>query len=223
MTGRATTPDFEANARRAMADANLQQALEKMRSGFVEKRLEAAARLPEFEALRDQSRDIKDHVLANLDHYLERFEAKVIEQGGHVHWCADAAAARDTILGLCRSAAARSVTKSKSMIAEEIDLNTHLEAHGIEPVETDLGEYIVQLAGEPPSHIIAPAVHKTKAQVADLFRRAPRQIRLRQTPRRCPGAARRGAPGAALEIPCRRRRHHGIQLPGRRDRPRRSP
>ena len=169
MTGRATTPDFEANARRAMADANLQQALEKMRSGFVEKRLEAAARLPEFEALRDQSCDIKDHVLANLDHYLERFEAKVIEQGGHVHWCADAAAARDTILGLCRSAAARSVTKSKSMIAEEIDLNTHLEAHGLEPVETDLGEYIVQLAGEPPSHIIAPAVHKTKAQVADLF------------------------------------------------------
>jgi L-lactate dehydrogenase complex protein LldF len=169
MPHRATTVDFEANARKAMADVNLQKALEKMRSGFVEKRLAATGRLPEFNDLRDEARDIKDHVLANLDHYLERFEAKVVAQGGHVHWCRDATEARAVILDLCRQADARSVTKSKSMIAEEIDLNPFLEGHGIEPVETDLGEYIIQLAGETPSHIIAPAVHKTKEQVADLF------------------------------------------------------
>ena len=164
-----TSPDFKANAKRALADADLQQALKRMRSGFIERRTEAALRLPEFDALRDAAVDIKNHTLAHLDVYLERYEAKVVESGGTVHWCADAAEARTVILDLCRKAGAQSVTKSKSMIAEEIALNAHLEAAGIEPVETDLGEYIIQLAGEPPSHIIAPAVHKTKDQVADLF------------------------------------------------------
>ena len=164
-----TTPDFVANAKRALADEDLQEALAKLRTGFTERRRKATERLPEFDALCDQARAIKDHVLANLDDYLERFEAKVIERGGQVHWCADAAEARDTVLALCRAAGAKSVTKSKSMITEEIALNDHLEAHGITPIETDLGEYIIQLAGEPPSHIIAPAVHKTKQAVADLF------------------------------------------------------
>ncbi len=166
---RITTPDFTANAEAALADEDLQAALAKLRAGFTERRRKATGRLPEFDGLRDQARDIKDHVLANLDHYLLRFEARVVERGGHVHWCADAAEARDTVLALCRAAGAKSVTKSKSMIAEEIALNDHLEAHGITPIETDLGEYIIQLAGEPPSHIIAPAVHKTKESVADLF------------------------------------------------------
>ena len=164
-----TTPQFPANAKAALADKELQQALDKLRAGFTERRRVAVERLPEFDALCDQARIIKDHVLANLDLYLERFEAKVIETGGQVHWCADAAEARQTVLDLCRAAGARCVTKSKSMIAEEIALNDHLEAHGITPIETDLGEYIIQLAGEPPSHIIAPAVHKTKESVADLF------------------------------------------------------
>ena len=164
-----TTPDFVANARRALADEDLQDALDKLRAGFTERRRAATERLPEFDALRDQARAIKDHVLANLDDYLERFEAQVIARGGQVHWCVDAAEARDTVLTLCRAAGAKSATKSKSMIAEEIALNDHLEAHGIAPIETDLGEYIIQLANEPPSHLIAPAVHKTKEAVADLF------------------------------------------------------
>ena len=164
-----TTPEFSANAKAALADEDLQAALAKLRAGFTERRRVATERLPEFDALCDQSRAIKDHVLANLDLYLMRFEARVIETGGQVHWCADAAEARDTVLALCRAAGAKSVTKSKSMIAEEIALNDHLEAHGITPIETDLGEYIIQLAGEPPSHIIAPAVHKTKESVAELF------------------------------------------------------
>jgi L-lactate dehydrogenase complex protein LldF len=165
-----TTARFKENAVRALADGKLQAALGKMAQGFPLKRLQAVARLPEFEALRDQARDIKDHALAHLDHYLARFEAEVTKRGGRVHWCRDAAEAREVVLGICRAAGARTVTKSKSMVGEEIGINEHLEAHGIQPVETDLGEYIIQLRREPPSHIIAPAIHLSKDQVAETFR-----------------------------------------------------
>jgi L-lactate dehydrogenase complex protein LldF len=165
-----TAHAFEDNARHALGDAKLQSALARLSEGFPAKRREAAARLPEFEALRDQARAIKDHVLANLDLYLERYEAKVLENGGHVHWCRDAAEARATILKICRDAGARTVTKSKSMIGEELAINEYLERHGIQPVETDLGEYIIQLRREPPSHIIAPAIHLSLDQVAETFR-----------------------------------------------------
>ncbi len=158
---------FKENARAALADAQLQEAMGKL--GFVGARAAAAAALPEFETLRDEARAIKDRTLARLDWYLERFEARVRESGGHVHWCRDAAEARETILEICRRHDAKTVTKGKSMIAEEIGLNAFLEANGIEPVETDLGEYIIQLRGEPPSHIIAPAIHLTRSQVSDAF------------------------------------------------------
>jgi L-lactate dehydrogenase complex protein LldF len=171
-----TSPEFKSNARTALADDPLQAALSKLSKGFPIRRLEAAARLPEFEGLRDQARDIKTHVLENLDHYLEAYEKKVTESGGHVHWCRDAAEARDTILEICRKADAKTVTKSKSMISEEIAINAYLEENGIEPVETDLGEYIIQLRKEPPSHIIAPAIHLSKEQVADTFRAAHRDL-----------------------------------------------
>lgn len=167
-----TSPRFKENAHAALADVQLQRAMGHVKAGFIEKRAKAAARLPEFDALRDAARDIKNHTLAHLDFYLERFEEKVVESGGQVHWCEDAEAARATILELCREAGARSVTKGKTMIGEEIGINDHLEANGIEPVETDLGEYIIQLRKEPPSHIIAPAIHVTKEQVADAFRAA---------------------------------------------------
>jgi len=165
-----TARAFEDNARHALEDAKLQAALARLSEGFPAKRREAAARLPEFEALRDQARAIKDHVLANLDLYLERFEARVKENGGHVHWCRDAEEARATILEICRAAGARTVTKSKSMIGEELAINEYLERHGIQPVETDLGEYIIQLRHEPPSHIIAPAIHLSLGEVAETFR-----------------------------------------------------
>ncbi|MDA0997005.1 MAG: LutB/LldF family L-lactate oxidation iron-sulfur protein [Proteobacteria bacterium] len=164
-----TSPNFKANAKAALADRPLQAALGKLAQGFPMRRAEAAARLPEFERLRDQARDIKDHVLENLDRYLELYEAKVVEQGGQVHWCETAADARAAILRICRKAGAISVTKSKSMIGEEIAINDFLEQNGIEPVETDLGEYIIQLRREPPSHIIAPAIHLSLDQVADTF------------------------------------------------------
>ena len=167
----ATSPAFKANARRALDDARLQKTLGFVRGNFIAKRQHAVDALPEFEALRDKARDIKNHTLAHLDLYLEAYEEKVVESGGVVHYAETGAEARDIILDICRKAGARTVTKGKTMIGEEITLNEHLEENGIEPVETDLGEYIIQIRHEPPSHIIAPAVHLTKEQVADDFRR----------------------------------------------------
>ena len=164
-----TALNFKANVKDALANVNLRQSLKRVETNWVGRRAEAAARLPEFEALRDQSRDIKNHVLAHLDVYLERFEQNVIANGGQVHWCKTPREARETILSLCRSVEAKTATKGKSMIAEEIALNPFLSENGIEPVETDLGEYIIQLADEPPSHIVGPAIHKTKDEVSDLF------------------------------------------------------
>ncbi|RED51376.1 LutB/LldF family L-lactate oxidation iron-sulfur protein [Aestuariispira insulae] len=162
--------NFEENAHQAMKNPQLQTALAKMKVGFVERRAAAADRLPEFDALRDQARDIKNHVLDNIDFYLERFEEKVTEQGGQVHWARNATEACDIIGDICKSVNAKMVTKGKSMVAEEIALNAALEKQGLEVVETDLGEYIIQLRKEAPSHIIAPAIHVLKEQVAENFR-----------------------------------------------------
>lgn len=160
---------FKESARDAIANENLQTALGNLKEGFIAARANAAAGLKEFEQMRDEAREIKNHTLANLDYYLDQFEQKVTEQGGTVHWCATPEEARQTILDLCRQYGAKKVTKGKSMVSEEIAINDFLEANDIEPIETDLGEYIIQLAKEPPSHIIGPAVHKTKDEVADLF------------------------------------------------------
>ncbi|MHA1544897.1 MAG: LutB/LldF family L-lactate oxidation iron-sulfur protein, partial [Alphaproteobacteria bacterium] len=165
-----TSQNFKDNARRALADPQLQAAMLKIRPGFVNKRARARDRLPEFDQLRDEAKAIKDHTLAYLDLYLERFEAKVIEAGGQVHWAQTAQDARTIIADIAKKAGARKVTKGKSMISEEIALNPHLEAAGIQVVETDLGEYIIQLRGEAPSHIIAPAAHVSRAQVEADFR-----------------------------------------------------
>jgi L-lactate dehydrogenase complex protein LldF len=171
----ATTRRFKANAHEALEDARLQGALVHARN-FTFRRAAAADRLPEFEALRDSARAIKDHTLRHLDLYLEAYERKVRESGGHVHYAQDAAEAREIVIEICRSLDAKTVTKGKSMISEEIGLNQALEAAGMEAVETDLGEYIIQLRGETPSHIIAPAIHVTKNDVEQDFRRAHRDL-----------------------------------------------
>jgi len=167
-----TTRRFEDNARAALDSPTLQAALAKLADGFPRRRREAAERLPEFEELRDAARAIKEHVLDHLDLYLETFERRVTENGGEVHWCRDAQEARETILDICRRVGARTVTKSKTMIGEEIAINDYLEENGIRPVETDLGEYIIQLRREPPSHIIAPAIHLSLGEVAETFRKS---------------------------------------------------
>lgn len=167
-----SSPQFKANAGKAMDDSQLQGALGHVRTNFTSKRATARENLPEFDALRDSARTIKDHTLEHLDAYLELYEQKVIETGGSVHWAGDAQEARGIILDICRKNNARTVTKGKSMISEEIGLNEFLEANDVTPIETDLGEYIIQLRAENPSHIIAPAVHLNMDQVREEFRKA---------------------------------------------------
>ena len=162
--------EFSKNAARARADADLQSALEKLQRDTRLARPVVTGRLPEFEALRDRAVAIKNHTLAHLDHYLETFEANVTDAGGHVHWCNDAGDARETILGICRAAGAKTVGKGKSMVSEEIALNEYLIANGLDVVETDLGEYILQLREETPSHVVMPAIHLKKEQIAATFR-----------------------------------------------------
>ena len=171
-----TTPNFKANARSALADAQLQDALGNVRVNFIQRRASAMGKLPEFEALRDMARDIKNHTLAHLDLYLEAYEKNVVAAGGKVHFARTSREACEVIVGICKAEGAGIVAKGKSMISEEIGLNAALEAAGMTPVETDLGEYIIQLRHETPSHIIAPAVHLTKAQVEADFRRVHTQL-----------------------------------------------
>src|ERR1044071_8250742 len=160
---------FGENARAALADSHLRGALKNATSLFGERRKAAAASLPNWEDLRSEARAIKDEVLSHLDRYLEEFAGNAESRGAKIHWVRDAAEANSIICGLATERRARVVVKSKSMTTEETHLNTALEAAGMQVVETDLGEYIIQLADETPSHIIAPAIHKTKRQVAELF------------------------------------------------------
>ena len=166
-----TSPDFVDNSQKALLNSDLQKALGKVKTGLVEKRASVARELPEFESLRDQAREIKNHTLEHIDLYLEAYEKKVTESGGKVHWAETADDARNIILNICNSVNAKTVTKGKSILTEEIDLNKFLEKNGIEPIETDLGEYIIQLRDEIPSHIIAPAIHVTKSQIEADFRK----------------------------------------------------
>ena len=167
-----TSPAFKDNAHQALRDPALQRALGNVEVGFIGKRAKAAGKLPEFEALRDSARDIKNHTLAHLDLYLEAYEAKVLAAGGHVHFAPTAADASRIVADICKRVGAKTVAKGKSMISEEIDLNGHLEAEGITPVETDLGEYIIQLRNERPSHIVAPVIHLNRDQIEANFRAA---------------------------------------------------
>ena len=160
---------FAENAKAALNDAQLRGALRHATTLFGKRRREAAASLSNWEDLRSEARAIKDEVLLHLDEYLDAFVREAERRGAKVHWAVDAAQANEIICRLTVERGARNVVKSKSMTTEEIHLNAALERAGMRVVETDLGEYIIQLAGETPSHIIAPAIHKTKRQVAELF------------------------------------------------------
>jgi len=168
--------NFKENAKKALEDKDLQASLQKLGTGFPLKRLAAMERLPEFDELRDQARDIKDHTLAHLDFYLEKFETRVMETGGKVHWARNVADGRKIVHEICESVGAKTVTKGKSMIGEEMAINEYLEEKGLTPIETDLGEYIIQLRNEPPSHIIAPAIHLRKSHVEEAFRKTHTEL-----------------------------------------------
>ena len=126
--------------------------------------------LPDYQELRTQANALKKHTIENLDYYLEQFERNVEAHGGKVVYCRRRRRGRPTsCCGSPRSGRRTLIVKSKSMTTEEIDLNERLEQHGLESVETDLGEYILQLAHQKPYHIVAPALHMTRYDVADLF------------------------------------------------------
>ena len=167
---RAHKTSFNANVRAALSNRTLQEALGGLDSGLVARRRAAVDGVADFGALREQGKAIRDRTLDDLAHHLETFERNAIRAGSVVHWASTALQAREIVLGLCQKVGARLVTKGKSMVSEEIALNAHLQAAGIETIETDLGEYILQLRGEMPSHIIAPAIHLTQGDVEDCFR-----------------------------------------------------
>jgi L-lactate dehydrogenase complex protein LldF len=164
-----TSENFDKNARAAIADPVLQGALQNLASTFGTRRKAAIATVPDWEASREAARSIKSEVLGKLDKYLIAFADNAEANGAKIHWAVDAKEACSIVTGLVKERGAEMVVKSKSMLTEEIHLNAALEAEGIEPIETDLGEWIIQLAGETPSHIVVPAIHKTKAQIAELF------------------------------------------------------
>lgn len=132
-------------------------------------RQKAIAEVPGFDRLRDLGREIKRHTIENLDHYLDRFADNVERNGGTVHWAATAADVCRIVVHIVQRAAEAEVVKAKTMVGEEVELNHALEGAGIRAIETDLGEFIIQLAGERPAHIVAPAIHKTRKQVSELF------------------------------------------------------
>lgn len=162
---------FDEKIHETLADPKLQLAIYKATGRLMEERRKAVEPdvCPDYQELRSQANAIKRHTVEHLDHYLEEFARQVEANGGKVVFCKDAEEVSDFVLSLARERRARLIVKSKSMTTEEIDLNERLEHHHLESVETDLGEYLIQLAHERPYHIVAPALHKTREQVADLL------------------------------------------------------
>jgi L-lactate dehydrogenase complex protein LldF len=164
-----TSPAFKENAARALKDDQLKTAMQRATAQFTTKRRAAVAALESYDALREHCAAVKAHTLAHLDHYLGQLIDRVEARGGAVHFAADGAEANRIVTELARASGVRTVVKSKSMVSEEIGLNEALESAGVTPIETDLGEYILQLDHDVPSHLIGPAIHKTKEQITRLF------------------------------------------------------
>ena len=160
---------FHAQARSALEDATLKRAMRNATDLFAERRNAAVDSVEDWQALREQARQIKAATVARLDHYIEQFADNAEQQGATVHWARDANEACAIVQKIAEDNQARRLVKSKSMATEEIHLNKALARVDREPVETDLGEWIIQLAHETPSHIIVPAIHMTRDAIGDLF------------------------------------------------------
>jgi len=154
---------------RALADAHLQEAYRSSTLRLYGHRREALREVLDWERLRARAQAIKREVTEHLDYYLEQFADQIERRGGHVHWAGTGEEACAIVLDIARRAGAREAVKAKSMVGEELELNQALEAGGVRAVETDLGEFIIQLAGERPAHIVAPAIHMTRRDVSRLF------------------------------------------------------
>lgn len=178
---------FKARVAQKLDDPVLQASLKATKSKFVDKRAKSIKELPEFEATRDAAQAIRNRVLNDLDVWLEEFERKATSRGATVLWARDGDEICRLVIDIARQHGVTKIAKSKSMLSEEAGLNAALEAAGVQPVETDLGEYILQINdNEPPSHIIAPVVHKSRDEVADLFARVhgkPRKTDIKEMTR----------------------------------------
>ena len=166
---RSQTQHFRTQSKRAASDSKLQAALTGLATGFVARRKGAIASCPEFEALREQGRQIRNDTFAALDEHLLAFETQAQSAGSVVHWAESGGDACVIASEICAGVAAKTIVKGKSMVSEEIGLNAHLESQGFEVVETDLGEYLLQVRNETPSHIIAPAIHLTESNARETF------------------------------------------------------
>lgn len=167
----ASIPQFRKQALIAVEDIRLQGALDGATGHFRNAREAVLAEMPEVEALRDHLKAVREAALVDLATHLETFERQAQAAGARVHWARNGDEANRILVEIAKGRGVSLVAKSKSMATEEIHLNQALEAADIQPVETDLGEWIIQLAGETPSHIVAPAIHKTRQEVAQLFTR----------------------------------------------------
>jgi L-lactate dehydrogenase complex protein LldF len=161
--------EFNESARRCMADLHRRSLIQKALAGYCTKRDENQGRFQSWSGARDAAAEIKWEAINHLDHYLDEFVSRLEARGTRVFWAPDAKEARDYIVGVARRHKVRSIVKSKTMTAEEIDLNSALEREGFEVVESDLGEYIMQLRREPPYHLVFPAMHLTRQQISELF------------------------------------------------------
>ena len=161
--------DFQANIRKALANRQLRSNLSFAMGSMTAKRKAIFSDAAAFEALRAQGNAIRRRALLQLPELLERLEKKCIENGMSVHWAETTDEANRIVLGILRDHHARRLVKGKSMVSEEMHLNRFLADHGVESLETDLGEFIIQLDGETPSHIIVPAIHKNKQEIARTF------------------------------------------------------
>jgi len=161
--------DPEGRAERFIALEEHESTHDRLVWGMRQNRDKAVAGVPEWEELREQASQIKEHTLTHLDQYLEQFEANATNLGAHVHWARDAEEHNAVVYEILQAHRVKSLIKSKSMLQEECGMTPYLQKRGIEVTESDLGERIQQLSDEPPSHIVVPAIHKLRSDVAALF------------------------------------------------------
>jgi L-lactate dehydrogenase complex protein LldF len=165
-----TAPAFPMAAKTALGDAQLRKNVRHATDVIQAKRARVVGEMPDWQDLREAGKQIRQHTMENLDFYLEEFEANCTRAGGVVHWARDAEDARRIVVELAKASGSDEVIKIKSMTTEEIQLNSALEVAGIQPVETDLAELIIQLGEDRPSHIVVPALHKNRHEIREIFR-----------------------------------------------------
>ena len=162
--------NFVRNVEHALSVSDLKATIRRTTDKAEQQRTLAVERFPNFDKARTQGQKIKDHVIEHIGHYLETFERNAVAQGAIVHWAETGEEASKIVVNICREHKAKSITRSKSMLGEEIGLSEALDEHGFDRIETDLAEHIIQLAGDPPSHIVWPAMHRSREDVVRLFR-----------------------------------------------------